>query len=372
MGFELDAFLGKASDLREWRREFPSVVVCQLSGDLGLAPVTDEFFQELSKWYPHPSYPSTSCLDAARSWGAHASRNTTIAYVSAFEFGDDGSEGAILWSNGKEILSGASFVAALHYFRDQAGIRIEEKSIDIEKYRGETAAEKWAAAAILDELVERSEKPIAGLIEALHYERKSITIQNSVRQFAANSLAKLGPTAREALPSLEHSLKSDQNSGIWHSAASALAAIGPEAAPALVSSLSDATYDKKWPIIQALGKLGPAARQAISELVKVLQVPVLNDFLGVRPEAARSLGEIGPEAIEAVPSLIESLKDENWILRSAAAEALGKICLVAGDVASALNNARNDDNQWVREAASRALAKVQDKGGSAKSEHGDR
>ena len=196
MGFELDAFVGKVSELREWKGEFPSVVVCRLSGDLGLAPVTDEFFQELSKWYPHSTYPSTSCQDAARSWGAHASRDTTIAFVSAFEFGDDGSEEVILWSNGKAIPSGCAIAEVLHYFRNHAGIHIGEESIDIEKYRGETAAEKWAAAAILDELVERSEKPIAALIEALHYERKSITIQNFVRGYAANSLGKLGPAAR--------------------------------------------------------------------------------------------------------------------------------------------------------------------------------
>ena len=127
---------------------------------------------------------------------------------------------------------------------------------------------------------------------------------------------------------------------------------------------------KSGQIIHALGKLGPAARQAIPELVKVLQDQVLHESIGDRTEAARSLGEIGHGAGEAVPALIESLKDEDWSLRSAAAEALGNICPAARDVASALNDARNDDNQWVRKAASQALAKIQDKEGSAKTEQG--
>jgi hypothetical protein len=36
--------------------------------------------------------------------------------------------------------------------------------------------------------------PIVALIEALHYERQGISIQNLVRQFAAAWLAELGPT----------------------------------------------------------------------------------------------------------------------------------------------------------------------------------
>jgi hypothetical protein len=42
MGFELCAFLGKASELWEWKGELPSLVVCQLSGELGMVPVTGE------------------------------------------------------------------------------------------------------------------------------------------------------------------------------------------------------------------------------------------------------------------------------------------------------------------------------------------
>lgn len=374
MGFELDAFLGKASELWKWKGEVHSVVVCQLSGDLGLVPLTGELLQELRTrlgreaadrldvTQQYPTSPSPSHRDGVRRWGALASRNTTIAYVSTWEFGDNGGEEAILWSNGKEILSGINIGAVLHYFRDQVGIHLGENDIDLEKYRGETAAEKWAAAAILHELVTRSENPIVALIEALHYERQSISIQNLVRSFAAASLAKLCPTAKESLPALEQTLKSEQDSGIYYVAASALAAIGPEAVPALTSALTAAVYTKRGPIIRALGELGSAAKQAVPMLMEVLQDPVLHDYLGVRSQAAESLGKIGPEAGAAVPALIEALKDENSTVRSAAAGALGEIGSDAWDVASALNDALNDDDQWVRKAAGQALAKVEGRG----------
>jgi hypothetical protein len=383
MGFELDAFLGNVSELWEWKGEFSSVVVCQLSGDLGLVPVTGELFQELctrlgreeadrlDASQQYPTYPSPSHEEGARRWGSEASGSTAVAYVSMGEFGNQSHEEVTLWSGGREVLSRVKVRAVLDYFRDQVGVNLGEEGINLEKYRGESAAEKWAAAAILHELVDRSEKPIVALIEALHYERQSISIQNLVRQFAAASLAELGPMTKEALPVLEQTLKSEQDSGICIAAASALAAIGPEAVPALTSALTDAEYDKRWPILQALGELGSAAKQAVPVLMKVLQDQVLHDYLGVRRGAAESLGKIGPEARAAIPALIEALKDENWTVRSAAAGALGEIGPDTWDVASALNDARNDDNQWVREAAGQALAKVQGKGASAKTEQSD-
>jgi HEAT repeat protein len=286
-------------------------------------------------------------------------------YVEASEFGDSSDESAVLWSHGKNVLSRSDIGAVLRYFRDQAEIQFRKKDFDLEKYRGETAAEKWAAAAILHEFVDRSEKPVLALIEALHYERKSKTIQDFVRQFAAASLEELGPAAKEAIPALEQTLKSEQDLGICITAASALAAIGPEAVPVLVSALAVAVYDKQWAILHGLGKLGPAARQAVPVLMKILQKEVLHDFLEVRSEAAESLGKIGPGAGPAVPALIEALRDKDWVVRSHAAEALGEIGLHAWDaVGSALSDAQNDENEWVRQAAGRALAKVQGKAAS--------
>src|SRR4051812_8068666 len=50
MGFDLNAFLGRASELRTWKGRLPSAVVCQPGGELGLVPVTGKLVQDLRTW----------------------------------------------------------------------------------------------------------------------------------------------------------------------------------------------------------------------------------------------------------------------------------------------------------------------------------
>ena len=50
MGFDLNAFLGRASELRAWRGQLPSAVVCELGGDLGMVPVTGRPFLDQLSW----------------------------------------------------------------------------------------------------------------------------------------------------------------------------------------------------------------------------------------------------------------------------------------------------------------------------------
>lgn len=159
MGFDLDAFLGRASDLRQWRGRLPSAVVCELSGDLGLVPVTGKLLQELrarlgereadrlDAAQGYRTYPSPSHKEGARRWGSEASESTAVAYVSMGEFGNQSHEEVTLWSCGREVLSRVGLQPVLDYFRDQAGLDLGSQPIDLEQHRGEDAAEKWAAAA---------------------------------------------------------------------------------------------------------------------------------------------------------------------------------------------------------------------------------
>ena len=43
MGYELQALLGEAGELRAWNRELPATVVCRLGGELCLVPMTWQF-----------------------------------------------------------------------------------------------------------------------------------------------------------------------------------------------------------------------------------------------------------------------------------------------------------------------------------------
>jgi hypothetical protein len=160
MGFELDAFLGKTSELRTWKGRLPSAVACDLGGDLGLVPVTGRLYLELRARLGEEeanrldvtrprTYPSPSYEEGVRRWGAEASAGTVVAFVSVGEFGNQSHEEATLWSGGREMLSGVGVKAVLAHFRDQARLDLGNRPIDVEleRYRGEDAAEKWAAAS---------------------------------------------------------------------------------------------------------------------------------------------------------------------------------------------------------------------------------
>ena len=86
--------------------------------NLGLVPVTGDLFQELhtrlgreeadrlDATSQYSTYPSLSSGGGVRLWGAHTRRKTTIAYISASEYGESSHGRAALWSDGKEILAG--------------------------------------------------------------------------------------------------------------------------------------------------------------------------------------------------------------------------------------------------------------------------
>jgi HEAT repeat protein len=78
----------------------------------------------------------------------------------------------------------------------------------------------------------------------------------------------------------------------------------------------------------------------------------------VREHAAEALGDIGPEAKEAVPPLIEVLKDKEPRVRRDAARSLGQIGPAAKVAAPQLAALLKDEDANVREAAARALRQL--------------
>lgn len=73
--------------------------------------------------------------------------------------------------------------------------------------------------------------------------------------------------------------------------------------------------------IKELCRLGPKAKSAVPELIKM--VSEKDDF--VSNSAVRVLAAIGPEAKAAVPVLIERMKDKSASVRTPVASALGRI-----------------------------------------------
>lgn len=142
----------------------------------------------------------------------------------------------------------------------------------------------------------------------------------TVREQAAVALGRLGPAAREAIGPLVATF-SDEDLYLRGAAAVALGQIGSDAVPALVRALGDTSGDVRWSAAIALGRLGSQARDAVGALITALSDADEN----VRWCAAVALGAIGPAAREAVPVLTEALHDRDESVRCGATLALGQI-----------------------------------------------
>jgi hypothetical protein len=336
--------------------------------------VTDQLAQELGAWLGKQETargprtgPAPGANEAARRWGKEASAGTTVALVNLGERGGDSHRDATLWSDGKELLSGVSLRAALYHFRSEARVDIGHDGVNLAKHRGDDAAEKWAAEAILKELVGKAEPPVPALAAALHHEHPNKYLQTLVRLFAAKWLAQFGTTAREAIPALVRTVRTEADFGVRLEAAFTLAAIGTDAVPALAQILVDgdvreaerSIYGKLYPAVWALCKVSPPAKAAVPALVGVLG----DANAHVRERAAEALGTIGPDARDAVAALAAALDDREWTVRSNAAKALGRIGRFAEAALPALRKALADANQSVRQAAGEALANIPQAGG---------
>lgn len=109
----------------------------------------------------------------------------------------------------------------------------------------------------------------------------------------------------------------------------------PDAA-ALIADLAPVLRAAVPAVIQALGEVDPAAREAVAPIVRTIAgeaspaVPVLIEGLkdrdaGVRAATATALGLVGPSARGAVPALTAALADPDARVREAAADALRRI-----------------------------------------------
>jgi mannose-6-phosphate isomerase-like protein (cupin superfamily) len=149
MGYELEAFLASAPVLRRWKATLPAAVVCRLSGDLHLVPVTSALEKQLLA-----ATRTTHAVHALRAWAEMASRDAPLVHLSGFEFGDQGSDVYNAWFGGEIVLQGASEAAVATFFRERADLVVPDIDFRIGRHRGESAAEKWAALALPEDQAE--------------------------------------------------------------------------------------------------------------------------------------------------------------------------------------------------------------------------
>lgn len=126
-----------------------------------------------------------------------------------------------------------------------------------------------------------------------------------VRSVAAIALDRLGPKARAAVPALVKALKESTDPVVRRWAASALGRIeAPDiraVLPPLMAALDDPDRLVRNRAAQAIGPFGPAAREAVPKIVRLLWES------GWESELAIALGQIGPDAATAAPPLVAFL-----------------------------------------------------------------
>jgi HEAT repeat protein len=197
-----------------------------------------------------------------------------------------------------------------------------------------------------------------------------------VRHSAVGALAKIRFASREVVEALAERVR-DTHLSTAVSAATGLKLMGPSAAPAvpaLIQSLKERGDDGTFAapglpvvradrglgtalrraVIEALGNIGPAAKEALPELRKRLGDQGAFG-LGNRVFSAKAIWQISGKADESLPVLIAALEKEQsfW-----AAEILGTMGPDAKSAVPALRKALESANGSTRLNAAVALPKV--------------
>jgi vesicle coat complex subunit len=123
----------------------------------------------------------------------------------------------------------------------------------------------------------------------------------------------------KVVPGLVAALK-DKNADVRFLAALALADLGPaakDATPSLIHTLR-LTTDLRVPIVVALGKIGKAAVPELSFLLK-------DNDPARRYDALWAMANIGADAREAVPGILKALEDKDQDVRAKALYALFRV-----------------------------------------------
>jgi HEAT repeat protein len=225
----------------------------------------------------------------------------------------------------------------------EATVRANAKSAD----QLLSTASLWALARVHPEDKELRREATETLIARLK-EKDAF-----VRVAAARALAALPPAPEITAPIWDKALENaDENT--LRQALDAFAALGAPAVPRLIEALKFEKF--RVDVIYVLGRIGPAAASATSELARLTE----DKNSRVAHEAIIALGNIGAGAKAAVPALTRALgqaqdRDMNF---AAIAFALGKIGPGAASAESVLLRQLASKDNNVRLLSAWALAQI--------------
>ena len=121
-----------------------------------------------------------------------------------------------------------------------------------------------------------------------------------------------------------------------------------------IGDLKSDDTDQRSRAAAALGKLGPAAKDAVAPLHEMLK----DKQPGLRRAAAEALGKIGPDAKAAVPTLVGLSQDRNANVREQSLLALSRIDPQGPGVIDTFGKALRDKDAAVYTTAASVLAKL--------------
>jgi HEAT repeat protein len=176
-------------------------------------------------------------------------------------------------------------------------------------------ARQYEAVIGLGEIGPEAKAAVPGLLALLARDK-------DMAPYIFDTLGKIGPEARAAITPLRTVLQGKQRGHI--EVALALWRIDPDngaSIPHLIEALGD--EKEAWPAAAALGEIGPAAKAAISALMKLLK---RDDQTA--EAAAEALGSLGADARPALPLLSGKLQDKSPRFRAKATVAMARIASV--------------------------------------------
>jgi HEAT repeat protein len=135
---------------------------------------------------------------------------------------------------------------------------------------------------------------------------------------AVDVLGRMGPAAQDAIPALVGLL--GRGGALGPAAVSALARIGEPAVPALVAAASNADSQMRAQAIWVLGQIGKAAEASVPVLLAALN----DEDRYVRQYAVMALGDVRPQDASVLVALRGRLKDSDAGVRLSTIKALGQ------------------------------------------------